>query len=144
MILFAKIVCFFYINKTNNEKDKEKSKKREMKIMKEYYSNQTKKNERNLKKQNQKKKNTKSFNKNSQQPRNKIQNILFKNKDKIEKHFNLKNKSLRQMNFCEMTNKLNTTKFLFRSRMVIYPVDMYLEIKRNKLHKEEGKKSYKK
>lgn len=144
MILFAKIVCFFYINKTNNEKDKEKSKKREMKIMKEYYSNQTKKNERNLKKQNQKKKNTKFFNKNCQQPRNKIQNILFKNKDKIEKHFNLKNKSLRQMNFCEMTNKLNTTKFLFRSRMVIYPVDMYLEIKRNKLHKEEGKKNYKK
>ena len=144
MILFAKIVCFFYINKTNNEKDKEKSKKREMKIMKEYYSNQTKKNERNLKKQNQKKKNTKFFNKNCQKPRNKIQNILFKNKDKIEKHFNLKNKSLRQMNFCEMTNKLNTTKFLFRSRMVIYPVDMYLEIKRNKLHKEEGKKNYKK
>jgi hypothetical protein len=108
-----------------------------MKIMKEYYFDQTAKKEKA--KNSKKKKSEKLSKKNSLQPRNKVQKILSKNKDKLNKFFNLESQTLREMNFCEMASKLNTTNFLFKSRMVIYPVDLYLEITRNKLFKEEGK-----
>jgi hypothetical protein len=132
---------YFYgsSNFMENKIENEKTKKKEMKIMKEYYLNkkEEKVTEKKTKKKEKKEKKKKS--KNKKQPRNKTQKILNKNIKKLDKIFDLKNKTLREMDFQKMANRLNTTKFLYKSRMVIYPVDLYLEIQRNKLFKEESK-----
>lgn len=110
--------------------------KKEMKIMKEFYSD-TKQEKADKKKPKAKKAKGKKAAK-SLLPRNKIQRILAKNMKKMEEFFGLSEKSLLEMDFQKMANKLNTTKFLYKSRMVVYPVDLFLEIQRHEAHKADG------
>ena len=111
-----------------------------IKIMEDFYSKQknakNKKNSEKLKKIAPKKKKGKTHK--NVVKRNQNQKIIFRNIKKIIKFFKLENQTSREMDFLKMVNVLNSPQFLQKSRTVLYPIDLYVEIKRHKHLKNKG------
>ena len=111
-----------------------------IKIMEDFYSKQ--KNSKSKKPSEKPKKIAPKKKKGKSQKnvvkRNQNQNIIFRNIQKIIKFFKLEKKTSREMDFLKMVNVLNSPQFLQKSRTVLYPIDLYVEIKRHKQLKNKG------